>query len=119
MNLIATAAALEALTGLVLVFSPSFVAWLLFGVSLSTTGEAIGRVAGFALVSLGVASWPANAAAPVTASARGLLLYNALVGIFFLYLGLNHMLVGMLLWPAIAVHAALSILLARLLARTR
>ena len=113
MRLVATAAALEAVTGLVIAISPSLVAWLLFGARLDSPGEAVGRVAGFALLSLGLACWPAKAT-PTAAAMRGLLPYNVLAVIFFLYLGLGHALVGALLWPAVAVHGALSILLVRL-----
>ncbi|HEY6326670.1 MAG TPA: hypothetical protein VIW73_09200 [Candidatus Cybelea sp.] len=116
MRLVAAAAALEALTGLVLAISPSFVAWLLFGARLDAPGEAVGRVAGFALLSLALACWPANVTTTTAASTRGLFLYNVLAAIFFLYLGLSHALVGVILWPAVAVHGILSVLLARLLA---
>jgi hypothetical protein len=116
MRLVATAAALEALTGLVIAISPSLVAWLLFGVHLDAAGEAVGRVAGFALLALSLACWPANVTTTAAASTRGLLLYNLLAAIFFLYLGLSHKFVGVLLWPAVVVHGALSALLGRLFA---
>lgn len=115
MKLIAVAAAVEAATGLVLVINPSVVAWLLLGADLSGAGQAVGRVAGFALLALGLACWPASE--PVThksAAARGLFAYNVLAAMFFLFLGVRNEFVGLLLWPAVALHGALAILLARI-----
>jgi hypothetical protein len=114
MRLIMLAAAVEAVTGLVLIAAPSLVAWLLFGADLPPVGQAASRVAGFALLALGLVCWPAQVQTPITSAVRGLLLYNLLAALFFLYLGVSRELVGVLLWPAFAVHALLWILLARL-----
>jgi hypothetical protein len=113
MKLIAIAAAFEAITGIVLIADPSFVAWLLLGAGLSPAGDAVGRVAGFGLLALGLACRPAQSAGARSAPTFGLLVYNALATIFFIYLGIGRELVGVLLWPAAVVHAILSILLAR------
>jgi hypothetical protein len=115
MKLVAISAALEGVTGIVLIAAPSLVAWLLFAADLPPAGQATGRVAGFALLALGLACWPAQIKTPNAAALRGLLLYNVLATLFLLYLGMSRELVGVLLWPAFAVHALLSILLARLL----
>jgi len=100
--LVALAAAVEIVAGLAVIVDPSLVARLLLGADLSAAGEAVGRVAGFGLCGLGF-----------TRAARGLLLYNLLASIFFLYLGIRSELVGVLLWPAFALHACLAVLLAR------
>ncbi len=72
---------------------------------------ALGRVAGFGLFSLGLACWPgANASgSPVR---RALFAYNLLVTVYLLYLGIDGEWVGILLWPAVALHGVLTLLLA-------
>jgi hypothetical protein len=113
MRLLAFAAGCEVAVGLVLMVSPSFVIWLLLGAQLSPPGEAIGRVAGFGLLGLGVACWP-QTPSPNRQSLLGLITYNVLAALFFFYLGIRHELVGVLLWPGAVFHAILSVLLSRL-----
>jgi hypothetical protein len=115
MRLTAFSACVEAVTGLVLIIDPSVVAWLLLGTELSAGGQAVGRVAGFALLALGLACWPQRELrGPATAAVRGLLTYNVLAAVFFLYVGFRHEFMGLLLWPAAGLHAALAILLGRI-----
>jgi hypothetical protein len=108
-------AALEAAaTGLVLIIIPSLFGWLILSAELSEAGQALGRLAGIVLLAFGLACWPPPAAANQAASAvRALLIYNLLATIYLLYLGIGGKLVGMLLWPAVALHAILTILVAR------
>jgi len=113
-RLVALAAAIEAGTGLILIIQPSALVWLLLGADLSQAGQALGRIAGFALLSLGWACWPKReAASGTTAAPLALLIYNLLVTIYLAALGVGGELVGMLLWPAVGIHAALSIILVR------
>jgi hypothetical protein len=114
MRLLAFSACVEAVTGLVLIVDPSLVAWLLLGAELSDSGQAVGRVAGFALLALGLACWPQREFGSTTAAVRGLLTYNVLAAIFFLYVGFRREFAGLLLWPAAGLHAALAILLGRI-----
>jgi hypothetical protein len=100
------AAAAEAMTGLALVIAPSLVAQLLLGEALTGLAAPIARVAGIALVGLGVACWPGPPLA-------GMLSYSTAVALYLAYLGLVGGLAGILLWPAVALHLAVSILLAR------
>jgi hypothetical protein len=109
--LLALAAALEAATGLALMIDPALVARLLLGGDLPGVGTALGRVAGFALLSLGLACWPQPGAANAPAL-RALLTYNPLVALYLLYLGIGGESVGSLLWPAVALHAVMTLLLA-------
>jgi hypothetical protein len=115
MKLITFAAATEAAVGVVLVIDPSLVGRLLLGADLYSVAQAVGRIAGFALLALGLACWPRpEPESRSSAAVRGLLTYNVLAAIFFLYLGIGREFAGLLLWPAVALHAALAILLARL-----
>jgi hypothetical protein len=53
---------------------------------------------------------PANQPA---ATVRALLVYNLLATIYLIYLGFATNLTGILLWPAVAMHAILTVLLGR------
>src|SRR5262245_5384166 len=106
------AAVLEGATGLVLMIHPALVAQLLFGDGVSGVGKVLSRVAGIALLALGVACWPGREAGSGSArSARALLTFSLLVTIYLLYLGVVAHLVGILLWPAVVVHAVWMFLL--------
>jgi hypothetical protein len=114
MKLTALAAAFEAAVGVLLIVNPSMVVWLLLGADLAAVGHLVGRLAGIALLALGLACWPGHQ--PVSrnsAAVRGLLAYNALAAVLFFYVGVRGEFVGLLLWPAVAIHALLAILFAR------
>jgi hypothetical protein len=108
-TLLAVTGVLEGATGLALVARPSWVIALLLGVPLEAPEEfALGRVAGVALIALGLACWLARLDAGSRA-ARGLigamLLYNAGVFIVIAIAGLGSGLVGIGLWPVALGHA--------------
>jgi len=111
---IVVAAGEAAATGLILFVRPPLFAGLIFGAEFSDAGLALGRLAAIALFGLALATWPAppanNQLAP---SARALLVYNVLATIYILYVGIGGHLTGLLLWPAVALHAILSVLLGR------
>ena len=100
------AAAAEITTGVALLIVPSLVVQLLLGEDLIGIAIPIARVAGIALIGLGVACWPGP-------SRAGMLIYSALVTLYLAYLGFMVGLSGVLLWPAVAVHAAVTALLTR------
>jgi hypothetical protein len=102
----------EAATGLALLVVPSIVGKLLLGEELTGVAVPVARVAGIALIGLGVACWPGP---PVL----GMLTYGAAVAVYLAYLGLAGGLGGILLWPAVALHAVLSILLVMAWSRSR
>ena len=85
---------------------PSLVGRLLLGVELTGAAIPVARVAGIALIALGVACWPGP-------PRLGMLIYSATVTLYLAYLGVAGGLAGVLLWPAVAVHAILTALLAR------
>ena len=106
-KVLALAAIGEAATGLGLVIIPSIVCRLLFGTELSGVSIPMARVTGIALVGLGVACWP-NCTALC-----GMLTYGTFVMMYLTYLGIRGEWVGPLLWPAVALHAVLTLLLGR------
>jgi hypothetical protein len=112
MTWIVLIAAIEAVaTSVVLIVSPSLFSRLILGAELSDPGEALGRLTGIVLLAFGLACWPAPAAAgPAAPAIRSLLIYNLLATIYLLYVGLGGRLVGILLWPAVALHAVLTLL---------
>jgi hypothetical protein len=113
-RLLAFTAVLEAATGLALMAAPTVAVRLLLGGEISGASIPLGRVAGLALLSLGIACWPRRNPTGNTASALwAMLTYNSLVTLYLLCLGIRGEWVGLLLWPAVALHSTLSLLLAR------
>ena len=108
-RLLSFAAVAEALTGVALMAVPSIVGRLLLGADLSGVTVPVARVAGMALVGLGVACYPGEAA---SRGLSGMLAYSLLATLYLVYLGLDGEWVGSLLWIAAAIHAALTVLLA-------
>jgi hypothetical protein len=100
------AAVAEVLTGLALLAVPSLVGEVLLGQQLPAVAIAVARVTGIALIALGLACWPAT---PLI----GMLAYSSAVAAYFIYVGLTGEFSGVLLWPAVVLHALLSILLGR------
>jgi hypothetical protein len=103
---LAFAAVSEAVTGLALLIVPSLVGQLLLGEQLAGVAIPVARVAGIALIALGITCWPGP---PLV----GMLIYSAVVALYLAYLGFAGGLAGILLWPAVALHVVLSILLGR------
>ena len=106
-KLLTLTAVTEAATGLALLVVPSRVARLLLGTELTGVSIPIARVAGIALIALGVACWPGRPAL------CGMLTYSALATVYLGYIAIGGEWVGPLLWPAVVVHAILTALLAR------
>ena len=79
-NVLIFAAVAETATGMALLIVPSLVGQLLIGEELTGVAIPVARVAGIALVGLGVACWPGP---PVV----GMLTYSALVALYLAYLG--------------------------------
>ena len=99
----------EAATGVALLLVPSLVGQLLFGVEMTGIAIPVARVTGIALVALGVACYPGEAAGR---GLCGMLTYSLLATLYLGHLGFGGEWVGSLLWPAAAIHAALTFLLA-------
>jgi hypothetical protein len=98
------AAVSEAATGVALLVVPSLVGQLLLGAELTGIAIPVARVAGIALIGLGVACWPGP-------PRIGMLTYSASVTLYLAYLGFGGGLTGLLLWPAVVLHMILTALL--------
>jgi hypothetical protein len=96
----------EAATGVALLLVPSLVGQWLFGAELSGVGVTVARVTGIALIGLGIACWPGPAL-------LGMLAYSTGAALYLVYVGLSDGFVGVLLWPAVVLHAILTLLLIR------
>ena len=111
---LAFAVVLEVATGLALIFKPALVIKLLLGVDASGMEMVIARCFGIGLFGLSFACWPdTQKSVSTTAAFRGMLIYNALIAAYLAYLGIVGHLGGLLLWPAVAVHAVMTGLLVR------
>ena len=96
----------EAATGLALLVVPALVGRVLLGEELSGVAIPVARVAGIALIALGVACWPGPPRV-------GMLIYSAAVTLYLAYVGFAGNVTGILLWPAVILHAILTALLTR------
>jgi len=117
-SVLAVAAAAEAAIGVALMINPSFVARLLLGDGVAGVAIALGRVAGIALLALGVACWPRSDNVGRLSPIAGLLCYNVLTTAFLIYLATAGGSAGILFWPTVGFHTAMSWLLARVVGRT-
>jgi len=109
-RVVALAAVGEIATGVALLLVPSLVGQLLLGAELTGVAVTVARVAGIALIGLGVACWPGT---PLL----GMLIYSAVVTLYLAYVGLAGEFAGVLLWPAVVLHAILTALLTRAITR--
>ncbi len=110
-RLLKLTAIIETATGLGLVAVPSVVVRLLLGSPLDTSAAVmLGRVAGAALLALGVACWLARDDTQSRAT-RGLvvamLMYNIPATAVLAFAGIGLGLHGVALWPAVVLHAAM------------
>jgi hypothetical protein len=109
-KLLALTAIGEAALGLVLLVHPPVVVRLLFGAEIPGAGMVMSRIAGISLIALGIASWPGSDSAKAF---WGMLTYSVLVTLYLAYLGIEGTWSGGLLWPTVALHGVLTLLLVR------
>ena len=112
-KLLIVTAVVETAIGVMLLSSPPLVARLLLGASLDGPAALIvARMTGAALLSLGVAGWLSREDGASRAG-RGLiaamLLYNVAAVAVLANAGAGMRLAGILLWPTVALHAALAV----------
>src|SRR5271169_2341703 len=108
-KLLASAAISEAATGLILLAYPPIVVRLLLGAEIAGVGIVMARIAGISLIALAIACWSGNAA---HRALYGMLTYSTFAMLYLAYIGVIGP-VGILLWPAVVIHAGLSILIFR------
>jgi len=118
-HLLTTTAALEVGAGLALLIVPS----LVFGPEIDTpTGSTVARVAGAALLAIGVACWLARHDGQTPAGRGligGLVVYNVVVVAVLAYAGTALGLSSGGLWPAAAIHAVMTAWCVTSLVRSR
>ena len=106
-------AVVEAATGLGLLLLPSVPFALLLGLeSDSVDAIFVGRIAGAALLAIGVTSWMARKDAlnpSLFGLLIGILIYNTAVAILLVYSGAVIKMTGVMLWPTVAFHAVLAV----------
>jgi hypothetical protein len=111
-TLLIVTAGLEGVTGLGLLIVPATIAFVLLGGTLETpVSLVVARVAGAALVALGMACWQARLGPDSSAAAGivgGMLVYNAAVASLLAYAGIALGLFGAGLWPGVGMHLALA-----------
>jgi hypothetical protein len=111
-KLLIVSAWVEAATGAALMISPAPVLMLLVGVGLDTTGGLmIARIAGAALMALGLGCWLARNDAGSHAAhglVSAMLLYNVAAFMVLVHAGLALKLSAVGLWPAVLLHLALA-----------
>ncbi len=103
----------EVLTGIALLIAPSVVAGLLLGATLDYPAAIVlGRVAGAALLAIGLICWlqrEIGRGAAQTGLLVGLLVYNAAVSIVLAYTAQVDGTRAIGLWPAVVLHSLLAI----------
>jgi hypothetical protein len=111
--LLATTAIIETATGIAVLVVPTLFASILFGAQLDTpVGVAVARLAGAALIALGVAcglggrDTPSRAAGGIVAA---MLFYNVAAAALFLWARYDADMTGIGLLPAAALHTALAV----------
>jgi hypothetical protein len=112
-RLLMVTAILEVGAGLALLCCPSPAVALLLGSPLDTpAATALGRLAGAALLALGVACWLAQRDTP-SCAARGvvtaMIFYNLGAVVVLGAAGIRSHPVGVALWPAVILHAAMTV----------
>jgi hypothetical protein len=105
-------ALVEVSTGLGLIAVPTGVVRILLGAEIAGAAISLARLAGVALLALGVACWLASFDVQSRA-ARGvvtaMVIYNLGAVLVLGAAGLQSQPTGILLWPAVILHAAMSI----------
>jgi hypothetical protein len=111
LTLLSIDAAIEGATGVALILFPASVVSLLFATDLPLIGIVLSRFAGIALFGLSLGCWLARRDEKSSGVLVAMLVYNICTTAYFAWLGIRSDFVGPLLWPALVVHAAASLLL--------
>lgn len=107
-SLLTITAILEGATGLALVFAPSLLASSLLGTTLiDPTAIIIAKLAGVALITIGLACWFSRKEAQSTIMLQTMLVYNLLSISVLVYSAQIVKISGQGLWPAVLLHLLL------------
>jgi len=99
---------LEIAVGVTVIVAPNFLCVLLFATRPEGAGMPIARLAGIALLALGISCLPSVQTGPRRNSVLGLVVYNVGAAILFAWVGVATALHGFLLWPAAILHAGIA-----------
>jgi hypothetical protein len=99
----------EIAAGIAWLIAPSIIIPQVVGGELSSAGIGLGRIAGFGLISLGIACWPMPEVTP--AATLGMLVYNVLTTAYLAYIVVRWGHVGKLLAPSLVLHGVLTLVL--------
>jgi len=112
-SLLSITGVLEAATGLGLLVKPSVIVELLLGAAPGApAGVTVSRVAGVALLTLGVACWLARdeaAGRVAKALVAALLLYNIGVVLVLAFAWASPTPIGIAFWPVVLAHTGLAV----------
>ena len=109
---IALIAVVEIATAFLLLVDPAVLVQLLLGVSTEAMARIVARCFGIAVLALAISCWPERESGLSGPRAfEGMLLYNVLIALFLVYLGTVQHMKGLLLWPAVGMHALFVLLL--------
>ncbi|MGB0133765.1 hypothetical protein [Dokdonella sp.] len=121
--LLAAIAVVEFATGAGLVFVPSVIVEILLGHSLeSEVALVVARIAGLALIAMGLVCWfekTTTRGGSPDSLLTGLLVYNIGVPVLLVHGYLAHGIEGVASWPAVAFHLVLAAWLAACLRHGR
>jgi hypothetical protein len=107
-RLLIVTAIIETGAGIGLLVVPKFVLALLLGISAAAETVFVGRVAGAALLAIGVACWLSRGEKQ-SGLLTGILAYDVVAAGLLAHAGSVLGMNGVLLWLAVAVHAALAV----------
>nr|WP_314526429.1 hypothetical protein [uncultured Pseudomonas sp.] len=108
-KLLTVCTAVELITGLALLLAPGLFSQLLLGIAGTELTNLFARFFGLALIALGIACWPRQ---EIVAAVRAMLFYNGAIAMYLAYVGV-FVGSGLLLWPAVVLHAVMAALLLR------
>ena len=95
--------------GLLLLAAPPIVCRLLFAAEATGLAITLARLTGMCLIALAIACWPGG---ECRRALFGMLTWSVLAMLYLIVVGLGGS-AGILLWPAVGVHAIIAVLLLR------
>jgi hypothetical protein len=107
-SVVKVAAWLEIIVGATLVVALNVASQLLFATAPEGVGTPIGRFAGIGLFALGIAGLGSTNTGSRGSAALGLLVFNAGAAILLAWVAIGTAFRGVLLWPAVVLHAVLA-----------